>query len=251
MREWFKARNTWGIAIQSLPDDAAGRLVKALWDYTMYGVVRELEGPEQYILPMFIATLEQDTARDSEISAKRAMAGSMGGRQRVANEANAIFATQVIANEANASNKNKNKNKNENTEQEEDKKRIRRFSPPSLEEVTEYCQSRGNHVDPENFINFYESKGWKVGNSPMKDWKACVRTWEKRDSGKKVSAQQYEQRDYADVQARIMASQRERIRKRLNADNFEQRDYSGVNDEMMRDLEKQMDRFKATGEVDS
>lgn len=226
MREWFKARNMWGNAIQSLPDDAAGRLVKALWDYTMNGVVRELEGPEQYILPMFIATLEQDTVRDSEISAKRAMAGSMGGRQRVANEANAIFATQVIANEANAYNKNKNQNKN--TEQEEDKKRIRRFSPPSLEEVTEYCKSRGNHVDPENFINFYESKGWKVGNSPMKDWKACVRTWEKRDSGRGVIA-----------------------KKILPAQDFKQRSYEGVNDEIMHDLESQMDRFKATGEVDS
>lgn len=52
--------------------------------------------------------------------------------------------------------------------------------PPSLEEVTAYCNERHNNVDPQQFIDFYESKGWYVGKTKMKDWKACVRTWEKR-----------------------------------------------------------------------
>lgn len=60
-----------------------------------------------------------------------------------------------------------------------DKKRGR-FTPPSLKEVKEYCKERNNSVDPETFIDFYSSKGWKVGNVKMKDWKASVRTWEKR-----------------------------------------------------------------------
>ena len=55
-----------------------------------------------------------------------------------------------------------------------------RFSPPSVEEVRAYCESRKNNVDPESFINFYESKGWMVGKTKMKDWKASVRTWERR-----------------------------------------------------------------------
>lgn len=54
-----------------------------------------------------------------------------------------------------------------------------RFRKPTLEEVEEYCKERGNSVNPQTFIDFYESKGWKIGKSPMKDWKACVRTWEK------------------------------------------------------------------------
>ena len=57
-----------------------------------------------------------------------------------------------------------------------------RFTPPTLEEVTEYCKERNNNVDPERFIDFYASKGWMVGSNKMKDWKACVRTWEKRDT---------------------------------------------------------------------
>lgn len=59
-------------------------------------------------------------------------------------------------------------------------KRSSKFQKPSVEEVREYCQSRGNGIDAETFINFYESKGWVVGKSPMKDWKAAIRTWEKR-----------------------------------------------------------------------
>lgn len=58
----------------------------------------------------------------------------------------------------------------------------KRFSPPSAAEVREYCRERENTVDAESFVDFYAAKGWKVGNAPMKDWKAAVRTWEKRES---------------------------------------------------------------------
>mgnify|MGYP002508120580 CR=1 FL=1 len=51
---------------------------------------------------------------------------------------------------------------------------------PSLEEVKAYCEERGNTVDAVTFWEHYESNGWRVGNAPMKDWKAAVRTWERR-----------------------------------------------------------------------
>ena len=59
----------------------------------------------------------------------------------------------------------------------------KRFVKPSVEEVREYCNERRNRVDPEAFVDFYASKGWKVGKEPMKDWRAAVRTWERRDRG--------------------------------------------------------------------
>lgn len=61
----------------------------------------------------------------------------------------------------------------------EDKPKRKRFSPPSVEEVRQYCEERNNGIDAERFVNFYESKGWMVGKNKMKDWKASVRTWEK------------------------------------------------------------------------
>jgi hypothetical protein len=58
---------------------------------------------------------------------------------------------------------------------------IVRFTPPTVDEVTDYCLERNNHVDPQAFIDFYESKGWYIGKNKMKDWKAAVRTWEKNE----------------------------------------------------------------------
>lgn len=59
----------------------------------------------------------------------------------------------------------------------------KRFVKPTVEEVRAYCQERGNTVDAETFVNFYESKGWMVGKNHMKDWKSAVRTWEQSRRG--------------------------------------------------------------------
>lgn len=55
------------------------------------------------------------------------------------------------------------------------------FTPPTLDQVKEYCTERKNGVDAERFIDFYSCKGWMVGKNKMKDWKAAVRTWERGD----------------------------------------------------------------------
>lgn len=59
---------------------------------------------------------------------------------------------------------------------------------PSVEEVRAYCIERGNNVDPEQFVAFYDSNGWKVGKNPMKNWKSAVITWEKREREEKHKA---------------------------------------------------------------
>ena len=59
--------------------------------------------------------------------------------------------------------------------------RARAFTPPSVGEVAEYINLKGYDIDAEAFVAFYASKGWKVGSTPMKDWKAAVVTWAKRD----------------------------------------------------------------------
>ena len=71
-----------------------------------------------------------------------------------------------------------------------------RFTPPTIEEVTAYCKERNNNVDAQQFIAFYISKGWMVGKNKMKDWKACIRTWERRDA--KPTEVRYSQRTYTD-----------------------------------------------------
>ena len=60
-----------------------------------------------------------------------------------------------------------------------DKPARARFTKPTIEEVQAYCRERGNSVDANRFIDYYEANGWKVGKNPMSDWRAAIRTWEK------------------------------------------------------------------------
>ena len=58
----------------------------------------------------------------------------------------------------------------------------KRFAPPTLKNVSEYCQEMGyTNVGAARFIDFYTSNGWMVGKNRMKDWKAAVRNWDRRE----------------------------------------------------------------------
>lgn len=59
-----------------------------------------------------------------------------------------------------------------------------RFNAPTVEEVQEYCTERGNNIDAQHFIDYYSARGWMLGKNHIKDWKACIRTWERNDSFK-------------------------------------------------------------------
>lgn len=59
-----------------------------------------------------------------------------------------------------------------------------RFSPPSPDDVSAYAAERGLDIDAAAFVDFYAAKGWKVGTSPMRDWRAAVRNWCRRDGGR-------------------------------------------------------------------
>lgn len=67
---------------------------------------------------------------------------------------------------------NTNNNIKENTK--------RKFVKPTIEEISSYCKERNNGINPIAFYNFYESKDWYIGKNKMKDYKACIRTWELR-----------------------------------------------------------------------
>jgi hypothetical protein len=62
---------------------------------------------------------------------------------------------------------------------ESDRGRVGKFQPPTVDEVAAYCAERKNGIDAEAFVASYASKGWRVGRSPMRDWKSAVVTWEK------------------------------------------------------------------------
>jgi hypothetical protein len=73
-----------------------------------------------------------------------------------------------------------------------------KFMPPTVEEVAEYCMERNNGIDAEQFVDFYASKGWKVGRDKMTDWKASVRTWERRHKQSREDKRQQKKNDLDD-----------------------------------------------------
>ena len=62
--------------------------------------------------------------------------------------------------------------------------------PPTLEMVRAYCEERNNGIDAETFIDFYESKGWLIGKTRMKDWQSAIRTWERGRNNKEKPQEQ-------------------------------------------------------------
>lgn len=92
----------------------------------------------------------------------------------------------------------KRKSKREEIEKEcnsADKPPQKRFSPPSIEEVAEYCAERNNGIDAQRFVDYYSSIGWKVGKNSMKDWRAAVRTWEGKNKDGSNKNDKYSRND--------------------------------------------------------
>jgi hypothetical protein len=54
------------------------------------------------------------------------------------------------------------------------------FVVPTVEEVAAHCRARGNSIDAEEFVAYYETRGWKTNKGvPVQSWKGAVITWEK------------------------------------------------------------------------
>ena len=202
MKEYVPIFFDWVEVTGELNAQEKGRLIDAIVLYAQGGDWQEqIKGNERYLFPAFKKQID----RANEISDVRATA-------RIGKTKDNKQEQTTTNHNKNANNNNNNNNKNNNKEKEEEnnKERVRekplaRFTPPTVQEVTVYCRERGNKVDAQRFVDFYASKGWRVGNQPMKDWKAAVRTWEQRDDSpahpaKVVSAQQYQQREYTEDQ---------------------------------------------------
>jgi hypothetical protein len=88
-------------------------------------------------------------------------------------------------------NKKRREEKREEEKRKELKNITKKFTAPTVEEVKEYCDKRLNSVDPDKFISHYETSGWMRGKTKIKDWQACVRTWEKNSSNTQAAAKAY------------------------------------------------------------
>ena len=169
-------------------DDAAvGAIVRAMIAYRRDGTAPSFTGPEKFIWPAIRRDIDESIRAQTELSARRRESGQKGGataaskgKQNQANEANAAFAKQneQVLDGGSKSSYGQGQGQGQG---QGDKARAKRFTPPTLAEVQSYVAERHSPVDPQEFIDFYASKGWMVGKTPMKDWKAACRNAEKWD----------------------------------------------------------------------
>lgn len=170
--------------ISMLTDEEAGQLLKALFCYFNTGEVVELTPMANMVFSFMRRRIDMQAEKYDTICKKRAEAGKKGNQVRWGTDSkcdnnitNASKCEQMVANVANI-----NKNININQTKTETKTKTKRFIKPTVEQIAAYCKERENDVDANKFFDFYEGKGWVIGKSPMKDWKAAVRTWETRNN---------------------------------------------------------------------
>ena len=171
--------------MEPLNDAERGRLFTALLIYSQTGDAPHLDGNERFVFPV----MREQIDRDSKKYAAKCERNRENVMKRYSNE---YERNQSYSNATNTKTKKKTKTRTKTKENIEgvpgrtpaDKPpKTRAFVPPSVEEVRAYCLERGNNIDPQYFVDYYEARGWMIGKNKMKDWRAAMRTWEQRNSG--------------------------------------------------------------------
>ena len=178
---------------RKLPVEDRLRLYDAMLDYAETGIVPELEGPLALLWDYFQPQLEADNARYESIRAKKAKAGRLGGlasrgSKQEEQEPNEEAAEANKAEEANEANTIQSSTVQSNTVQLRESIAAKpapsprkKFIPPTEAEVTAYVQEAKLAMDPQGFVDYYTSNGWKVGSHTMKDWRAAARNWARKE----------------------------------------------------------------------
>lgn len=175
-----------------LTDEEVGRLFRALIDYHANGVLAELDGRESIAFDF----IKEDIDKAEEAYAKKCEQASKNRRKALSNDTTDDDGGQRALTDVNGGDQyninKKNINKSNNNSSSKNIVTLKRFIPPTVEQIKAYCDERGVYlIDPEQFIDYYEARGWMLNkNRKMVDWKAAVRTWEKneRDRQKEKTA---------------------------------------------------------------
>lgn len=176
-REYVCLYHSYLKSVEPLNDAERGRLFTACLTYSMTGAEPDLRGNERFVWPTIREQIDRDTKKYSDFCKKQ----QENIRKRW--DTTVYDGTSGITDDTKHT-KEKEKEKENilsspNVEDSIARTPARkRFTPPTLAEVTAYCRERQNAVDPQRFIDYYTARGWKLNKTSMKDWKAAVRTWE-------------------------------------------------------------------------
>ena len=183
--EYFNAYHSYLESIEPLNDAERGRLFTALLEYSSTGVTPDLRGNERFIFPTMKGQIDRDIAKyeakchkNSEIASKR---WDANGCERIRTDANACERIFEDANDAKEKEKEKAKDKAKDKEKAKESNN-KRFTPPTLAEIADYCRERGSDVDPKRFFDYFEANNWVDSKGQkVKSWKQKVISWEGRN----------------------------------------------------------------------
>ena len=168
------------IMFSLMPEGDAARAVKATCDYYLYRTLpANLTGTAQQVFKIMKADIDRNNEKYQKIVARNKK--NIEKRWGKGDTAGIPAVTQSNTNLKPETLNSKLKTQNQSCEAATPP-RAKRFTPPTLAEVQAYVAERHSTVDPQSFIDFYEAKGWMVGKTPMKDWKAACRNaenWER------------------------------------------------------------------------
>lgn len=168
--------------LEKLSDQEVGRLVRSLLEYGETGETEELAGRESIAFDFIADDINRAKAAYEERCAKNQRnIEKRYARQDDTTVYDGIRTNTNVCETYQTKDKTKTKDNSLPPNGVSDT-RAKRFTPPTLDDVSAYIRERGSNVDAQRFLDFYTAKGWMVGKNRMKDWKAAVRTWEKRDS---------------------------------------------------------------------
>ena len=193
-RKQFTWYRSYYDALKELPAEEFRAIVLAVCAYALDGEEPELSGVARAIFTLIRPTLEvgrskaENRSRTEQTSISAEQTGNRPEQTKNKPEQTENKRKQT-GNKPEQTRKEKEKEKEREKESENDSycsppppTGPKRFVPPTLAEVQSYVAQRQSPVDPQGFIDFYASKGWMVGKTPMKDWKAACRnaeTWER------------------------------------------------------------------------
>lgn len=186
-------------AIKNVPKKHQVAIYQAVFEYAFDHKEATLSGVPDALWSLIKPQLDASEKR-YENAKKGGEYGKMGGRPRkTGSEKKPLKGyEEKTLNDNDNHNVNDNHNHNLNVNENQNGNGNDTLSPPnpltgaesgsvttpSLSDVQNYCIERGSSVDPEEFYDFYTSKGWLVGKTPMKDWKAAFRGWERNHKAK-------------------------------------------------------------------
>jgi len=167
---WF-VYHDWIPAFEALSPAELGRLTMCALKYSAHGEEPELSGSERYTWPLIKSQIDRDKARYDEITQKRSAAGKKSHSKSY----------QMISNDITCYQEKKNKKEKEN-KKENEKREVKRFAPPTLDEVKAYVTEKGLSVDPVKFFDYFTEGNWidSKGN-PVRNWKQKLLTWANKE----------------------------------------------------------------------